>query len=137
MKQYKPILMFAVIVGNLATSETLSAPPGGKGGGGQGENFFGIFSVQRDSLTVPGGLYSDDPANPRYYPPDLNGVDDPDNPGTPLDDGDCVLVVTPAADGVDKGKIILFAPFGPNACTVPGPLRRLGVVGSETLENTA
>jgi hypothetical protein len=40
------------------------------------------------------------------------------------------VIVTPAADGVDNGKFVLFAPFGTTDCPDPGMLRQLAVLGS-------
>lgn len=107
--------------------QAADAKRGQPGGKGRGENSAGIIEVLTSGAS---GLYSDEALNDRYYGLGLDDVADPDNSGAFLDDGDCVNVIVPAADGVDQGKLTFFAPFGPADCPNPGLLRQISIVGT-------
>ncbi|MDX1480421.1 MAG: hypothetical protein R3315_02020 [Woeseiaceae bacterium] len=81
---------------------------------GRGENASAIATILTQTVSVSVGVFSDlwDPdagtGNPRYVALDLDGAPDPDGGGSLT--GDCVHVIVPVEDGVDRGGAKLFAP---------------------------
>ena len=132
-KRHLVVILLGLLVSQLSYAK--NGTPGGKTA--RTENATGIVTMlTQDISSVDAGLFSDEwtfgdaNSNLRYYSTVLNGLEDPDNPGESLDDGDCVSIVTPSADGVDQGKLVLFVPFQPADCPDPGRLRQLKVLGS-------
>jgi hypothetical protein len=91
---------------------------------GRGENASAIATVLTQNVSTAVGVFSDqwDPdtgiGNPRYVSLALDGMPDPDGGGVLT--GDCVHVIVPVEDGVDRGGAKLFVP---NVAACP-PLRQ-------------
>ena len=95
MKKLFVASLYLAIIFASQTTQAKNGPPGDKKP--RTENASGIITVKTQEFSVDRGLFSDSGDS---YDPETS----------------CITIITPAADGVDRGRLAFFVPSGPATC---------------------